>query len=170
MQVKRDMLSTQVRTLEDKIVNLQSQYSFLESQVNLHSQRLYVYDELNAIGLGLNKLRLLLNTIKEIAAENGISYKDGVDQFFEFIEKHYDIKLRLKKSRTTQLLLDLYHQNILLETLIQLIIIILVISHTIIIILFACQNNNRSNNKIKLHHRYPTIIIMTLYLPLKLDR
>ena len=26
MQVKRDMLSTQVRTLEDKIVNLQSQY------------------------------------------------------------------------------------------------------------------------------------------------
>ena len=60
MQVKRDMLSTQVRTLEDKIVNLQSQYSFLESQVNLHSQRLYVYNELNAIGLGLNKLRLLL--------------------------------------------------------------------------------------------------------------
>jgi hypothetical protein len=101
MQVKRDMLSTQVRTLEDKIVDLQSQYSFLESQVNLHSQRLYVYDELNAIGLGLNKLRLLLNTIKEIAAENGINYKDGVDQFFEFIEKHYAIKLRLKKSRTT---------------------------------------------------------------------
>lgn len=101
MQVKRDMLSTQVRILEDKIVNLQSQYSFLESQVNLHRQRLYVYDELNSIGLGLNKLRLLLNTIKEIAAENGISYKDGIDQFFEFIEKHYDIKLRLKKSRTT---------------------------------------------------------------------
>lgn len=101
MQVKRDMLSTQVRTLEDKIVDSRYQYSFLESQVNLHRQRLYVYDELNAIGLGLNKLRLLLNAIKEIAAENGISYKDGVDQFFEFIEKHYDIKLRLKKSRTT---------------------------------------------------------------------
>jgi hypothetical protein len=101
MQEKRDMLSTRVRTLEDKIVNLQSQYSFLESQVNLHRQRLYVYDELNAIGLGLNKLRLLLNAIKEIAAENGISYKDGLDQFFEFIEKHYGIKLRLKKSRTT---------------------------------------------------------------------
>jgi hypothetical protein len=101
MQVKRDMLSSQARILEDKIVNLQSQYSFLESQVNLHSQRFYVYDELTAIGLGLNKLRLLLNAIKEIAAENGISYKDGVDQFFEFIEKHYDIKLRLKKSRTT---------------------------------------------------------------------
>jgi hypothetical protein len=101
MQVKRDMLSTQATTLEDKIVDLRYQYSFLESQVNLHSQRLYVYDELNAIGLGLNKLRLLLNTIKEIAAENGINYKDGVDQFFEFIEKHYAIKLRLKKSRTT---------------------------------------------------------------------
>jgi hypothetical protein len=95
------MLNTQARRLEDKTVDLRYQYSFLESQVNLHSQRLYVYDELNAIGLGLNKLRLLLNTIKEIAAENGINYKDGVDQFFEFIEKHYAIKLRLKKSRTT---------------------------------------------------------------------
>jgi hypothetical protein len=53
MQVKRDMLSTQVRTLEDKIVDLQSQYSFLESQVNLHKQLLRIYDELNLMGFGL---------------------------------------------------------------------------------------------------------------------
>jgi hypothetical protein len=64
MQVKRDMLSTQVRTLEDKIVDSRYQYSFLESRVNLHRQRLYVYDELNAIGLGLNKLRLLMQLRK----------------------------------------------------------------------------------------------------------
>lgn len=42
MQDKRDMLSSRVRELEDKIVNLQGQCSFLESQVNLHNQRLYV--------------------------------------------------------------------------------------------------------------------------------
>jgi hypothetical protein len=41
MQVKRDMLSTQVRTLEDKIVDSRYQYSFLESQVNLHIHSYY---------------------------------------------------------------------------------------------------------------------------------
>lgn len=41
MQVKRDVLSTQVRTLEDKIVDSRYQYSFLESQVNLHIHSYY---------------------------------------------------------------------------------------------------------------------------------
>ena len=68
MQEKRDMLSKLVRALEDKIVDLRNQYSFLESQVNLHSQRLYVYDELDSMGFGLTKLKILRNAIKEIAA------------------------------------------------------------------------------------------------------
>jgi hypothetical protein len=52
-QVKRELLNNQVRQLEDKIMNLQHQCSFLESKVNLHDQRLYVYDELKLMGLGL---------------------------------------------------------------------------------------------------------------------
>jgi hypothetical protein len=102
MQEKRDMLSTQVRALEDKIVNLRNQYSFLESQVNLHSQRLYVYDELDSMGFGLTKLKILRNTIKEIAAEDNISSSQAVDKFFEFVEKHYDIKLRQKVQEAQQ--------------------------------------------------------------------
>jgi hypothetical protein len=102
MQDKRDMLSTQVRALEDKIVDLRYQYSFLESQVNLHSQRLYVYDELDSIGFGLTKLKILRNTIMEIAAEDNISPFQGVDKFFEFVEKHYDVKLRQKVQEAQQ--------------------------------------------------------------------
>ena len=102
MQDKRDMLSTQVRALEDKIVDLRYQYSFLESQVNLHSQRLYVYDELDSIGFGLTKLKILRNTIMEIAAEDNISPSQGVDKFFEFVEKHYDVKLRQKVQEAQQ--------------------------------------------------------------------
>ncbi|HEX5891796.1 MAG TPA: helix-turn-helix domain-containing protein [Nitrososphaeraceae archaeon] len=101
-QEKRDMLSTQVRALEDKIVNLRNQYSFLESQVNLHSQRLYVYDELDSMGFGLTKLKILRNAIKEIAAEDNISFSLAVDKFFEFVEKHYDIKLRQKVQEAQQ--------------------------------------------------------------------
>ena len=73
------------------MANLRSQCSFLESRVNLHSQRLDVYDELDSMGFGLGNLKIILNTIKELAAEKGINYKDGVIQFFEFLEKHYDI-------------------------------------------------------------------------------
>ena len=103
MQDKRDMLSSRVRELEDKIVNLQGQCSFLESQVNLHNQRLYVYDELKSMGLGIRELKIIRNTIKEIAAENNIIYyKMAVDRFFEFLEQQYDIKLRQKVQEAQQ--------------------------------------------------------------------
>jgi hypothetical protein len=102
MQDKRDMLSKLVRALEDKIVDIRNQYSFLESQVNLHSQRLHVYDELDSVGFGLTKLKMLRNAIKEIAAEDNISFSLAVDKFFEFVEKHYDIKLRQKVQEAQQ--------------------------------------------------------------------
>jgi hypothetical protein len=102
MQEKRDMLSKLDRALEDKIVDRRNQYSFLESQVNLHSQRLYVYDELDSMGFGLTKLKILRNAIKEIAAEDNISFSLAVDKFFEFVEKHYDIKLRQKVQEAQQ--------------------------------------------------------------------
>jgi hypothetical protein len=102
MQDKRDMLSNLVRTLEDKIVYLQGQCSFLESQVNLHNQRLYVYDELKSMGLGIRELKIILNTIKEIAAENNINPLTARDNFIEFLEKKYDIKLRSKIQEQQQ--------------------------------------------------------------------
>jgi hypothetical protein len=95
-QIKHDILSYQNREFEHRKMDLQSQCSFFESQVNLHSQRLYVYDELDSMGFGLTKLKIILNAIKEIAAENNISFSQAVDKFFEFVEKHYDIKLRQK--------------------------------------------------------------------------
>jgi hypothetical protein len=102
MQDKRDMLSNLVRTLEDKIVYLQGQCSFLESQVNLHNQRLYVYDELKSMGLGIRELKIILNAIKEIAAENNIDPLTARDNFIEFLEKKYDIKLRAKIQEQQQ--------------------------------------------------------------------
>jgi hypothetical protein len=95
-QVKRELLNNQVRQLEDKIMNLQHQCSFLESKVNLHDQRLYVYDELKLMGLALRQLKIICNTIKEIAAENNISLSEELAKFFEFLEQRYDIKLRQK--------------------------------------------------------------------------
>jgi hypothetical protein len=96
-QLKRDLLINQVKELEDKKTRLLSECSFLESKVNLHSQLLYVYNELKSIGVGLRELKIITNTIKEIAAENNIiDYRLAVNKFFEFLEQRYNIKLRQK--------------------------------------------------------------------------
>ena len=100
-QIKCELLSDQVKRLEDTRIGLHNECSFLKEQIGLHRQRLYLCQELKSMGLGLNELRLLRNTIKEMAAEKGIIYKDAIREFFKSLEKQYDIKFRLKKSTTT---------------------------------------------------------------------
>jgi hypothetical protein len=96
MQEHRDMLSSWVRVLEDTKMRLQGECSFLKSQEDLHRQRLSVYDELKSIGLGLKQLKIILNTIKEIANENNSSPLIALDKFFEFLEGVYDVKIKSK--------------------------------------------------------------------------
>jgi hypothetical protein len=95
-QVNRDMLSRRVRELEDKKMTLEGECSFYKSQVDQHSQRLSVYDELKSMGLGLRELKIILNTIKEIANENNSIPLIALDKFFEFLEGVYDVKIRSK--------------------------------------------------------------------------
>ena len=55
------------------------------------------------MGLGLRELKIILNAIKEIAAENNnISPLTPRDYFIEFLEKKYDIKLRAKIQEQQQ--------------------------------------------------------------------
>lgn len=94
---KRDIFWRQIREVKDEKTKLQDVCSFLKAEVSRHSQRLHTYDELESLGLGIRELRILCNTIKEIAAENGKGYKDAIEQFLERVEKLYDgIKLRQK--------------------------------------------------------------------------
>ncbi|MDQ3867965.1 MAG: helix-turn-helix domain-containing protein [Thermoproteota archaeon] len=87
----------EIREWEDKKARHRDECSFLEAEVSRHSQRLHTYDELESLGLGIKELRILCNTIKEIAAENGKSYRVAIEQFIEQVEKLYDgIKLRQK--------------------------------------------------------------------------
>jgi hypothetical protein len=76
---------------------LQDVCSSLKAEVSRHSQRLDTYDELESLGLGIRELKILCNAIKEIEAENGISYRLAIEQLFERVETLYDgIKLRQK--------------------------------------------------------------------------
>ena len=62
-QIKCDLLSDQVKRLEDTKIGLHSECSFIKEQIGPLRQRLYVCQELKSMRLGLNKLRLLRNTI-----------------------------------------------------------------------------------------------------------
>lgn len=55
------------------------------------------------MGFGLRELKIILNTIKEIAVENNNIFSEAVDKFFESLEQRYDIKLRQKVLKEQQL-------------------------------------------------------------------
>jgi hypothetical protein len=111
-QIKRDLLIGQIKGLEDTKTRLLSECSFVESQIDLHRQRLYVYNELKSMEFGLRELKILRNTIKEIAAEdNVIDYRTAVDKFFESLEQRYDIKLRQKVLDEEQQQLQKYNNT-----------------------------------------------------------
>ena len=104
MEIKRDLLSDQVKILEDTRLRLQNECYFLKSQVDLHRQRLYVYNKLKSMGFGLRELKIIYNTLKEIAAENNIiDHRQTVDKFFESLEIRYDIKIRIRVQKKQQL-------------------------------------------------------------------
>src|SRR5919107_6221978 len=87
----------QTREWEEKKTKLQEECSYLEGEVSRHSQRLSIYYELESLGFGIRELRILCNAIKEIAAENGKSYRVAIEQFLERVEKLYGgIKIRQK--------------------------------------------------------------------------
>jgi len=74
-KIKHNLFSNQVRELEYTKMKLQGECFFLKSQVNLHIQKLHVYNELKSMGFGLRELNILYNMIKEIAAEYNSIYQ-----------------------------------------------------------------------------------------------
>src|SRR5215212_4738558 len=97
-----EYLGNRVNQLFNQKIGLEQSCSTLQDMASSHSQKLYACDELKSMGLGFNKLRLLINTIKEIAAEKQIPYKVAIEQFFESLEQKYEIKLRQNMQEEKQ--------------------------------------------------------------------
>lgn len=68
--------------------------SGLQRLIEFHTQGLHVYRELESMGLGLSKLRILSNAISEIARELGITEHAAAEKLFRKIEKMNGVKLR----------------------------------------------------------------------------
>jgi hypothetical protein len=90
----RDAFLRQISELKDETMRLQNACFFLKGETSRHSQRLHTYDELKSLGLGIKELKIFCNAIKEIAAENGISYRVAIEQLFGYLQEEYGIKIR----------------------------------------------------------------------------
>jgi hypothetical protein len=97
LKLRLECLPKRLNELVKRKLMLEQNCATLESMISVHYQKLALCDELRSMGLGFNHLNLLCNTIREIAVENGKSYRIGIEQFFEWVEKLYSgIKLRQK--------------------------------------------------------------------------
>jgi hypothetical protein len=72
---------------------LKQECSTLEEHVKSYNQKLSIYDELQYMGFGLKELKLLRNTINEIAYANKIPTDQAQQKFYKDIEEEYDDKL-----------------------------------------------------------------------------
>jgi predicted nucleic acid-binding Zn-ribbon protein len=79
--------------LKIKYDGLNQEYSKLEQSVNSCKQKLSLNNELQAMGFGIKELKLLRNTIEEIADANNIPPDQAQQKFYKDIEEQYDDKL-----------------------------------------------------------------------------
>jgi hypothetical protein len=90
--------------LRRKYDGLNEECSTLEQLVNSYNQKLSLSDELESMGFGLKELKLLRNTINEIAEANNIPADQAQQKFYKDIEEQYDDKigfeLQLNKLRS----------------------------------------------------------------------
>src|SRR5919197_1142515 len=73
--------------------DLKQERSSLKQSVEFYKQELALYHELEAAGFDLEKLKLLSNTIRDIAKANNIPTDQAQQKFYKDIEEHYDGKL-----------------------------------------------------------------------------
>jgi cell division protein FtsB len=112
--MRTDYLSYQksMPILKRKYDDLNQECSTLEQSVMSYNQKLSLYDELQAMGFCLRELKLLRNTINEIAEANKIPADQAQQKFYKDIEEHYDDKLgfelQLNKLRSEISTVNIY--------------------------------------------------------------
>ena len=99
MRHRRRALEISIGEMEKNFAKLKQQDYSLRHAINLHSENLSVYNELENIAFGSKELRRLLQTILDITNSNGIDHWGAVYKFFNDIETQYDAKLGFESEK-----------------------------------------------------------------------
>jgi hypothetical protein len=86
--------------------------SFLNPRINTHRLKLSNLFQLESMGFGLEDLRYLLNTIKEIAKENNINTTNAVEKFFNDLDDYEQVagfqnKLKQQREESNKLTIQI---------------------------------------------------------------
>ena len=106
---KEKELKNNLIVARDELRMLKHANFLLSQEINKHQSTLAVYDKLHSLGFGLNELKLLNNTIQEIAIANNIDSSIAVKKFFQDIEEKNDLtktvdELKQEKKRIDALI------------------------------------------------------------------
>ena len=93
LAIQKNDLRQSVQKLEARFTDLIQQCSKAEATLNIHTQTISKYTELESMEFGLKELTLLWNIVNEIADANNIPIQDVKLKFFTDIEEQYDKKL-----------------------------------------------------------------------------
>jgi len=83
----------EIAVLRQQVNSLKQERSYLQQTINSWNQTISACAELFSMGFGLKELKLLRNTISEIAVANNIPSEKATAKFFEDVDKQYDDKL-----------------------------------------------------------------------------
>jgi len=93
LETRHKMLQDSVKMLQNESNYLGQKWSSLENTVNSLEQIISIFKDLDGMGFGLEELKLLWNTINEIAVANNMPLNEAQRKFFKDIEEQYDNKL-----------------------------------------------------------------------------
>ena len=98
LDIKQKALEEKVEFLDKKRQGLEQTCSYLKQEELVHSHRISIYQDLESMGMGIKELKLLWNTVREIATANNISEDTASEKFFSDVTQQYDDrKISLKK-------------------------------------------------------------------------
>jgi hypothetical protein len=80
---------SKVKELGVRIASMQSMFSYWHSQTQLHKQAIDTYNELQAMGFGLDELKRMLYAVMEISECRNIPTAEAVSLFIRDVEEHY---------------------------------------------------------------------------------
>ena len=93
LAIQKNHLQQSVQNLEARFTDLIQECRNAEATLNIHTQTIAKYNQLESMEFGLKELTLLWNIVNEIADANNIPIQDVKLKFFTDIEEQYDKKL-----------------------------------------------------------------------------
>jgi hypothetical protein len=94
LYIKMKHISRKLQEKEQRLAHLNETCFILEQRVNIHTRLLEVYHDLESLGFGIARLKVLKNYIEEIATDNRVPSELLMKRIFERIESEIQPKRR----------------------------------------------------------------------------